>query len=216
MIPAILFDKFTYFVKQISKNVFKLINDENFKIMKKIILLLVAVAFSLTQLVAQTPTFIKGDKVLNLGIGLGSTLYSGAGFTGQIPPVSVSFEKGIVDNLLEKGILGIGGYLGYSSYKYENSNWGWKYSNIIVGARGSFHYPLVDKLDTYTGLLLGYNIATTKEIGTAIPGITSASVGGIVWSWYLGARYYFKENFGVMAELGYGISTLNLGISIKL
>ena len=42
--------------------------------MKKVLLSLVAVSFTLTQLVAQEPTFVKGDKVLNLGLGLGSTL----------------------------------------------------------------------------------------------------------------------------------------------
>lgn len=185
--------------------------------MKKIVLFLVVVAFSLTQLVAQEPTFEKGNKVLNLGIGLGSTLYSGTYYKSQVPPVSGSLEFGIVDNVLEKGVIGVGPYLGYSSYKYEYSGWGWKYSNVIVGARGNFHYPLVDKLDTYTGLLLGYNVASSKEFGNATPGWDySYSAGGVVWSWFVGARYYFSEKFGVMAELGYGIAYLNLGVSLKL
>jgi hypothetical protein len=185
--------------------------------MKKILTLLVVVAFSLGQLFAQESTFSKGDKVLNLGIGLGSTLYSGSFYKGQVPPISASYEVGIVDNVLEKGSIGVGGYLGYSSYKYEYSGWGWKYSNIIIGARGSFHYPLVDKLDTYTGLLLGYNIATSKEFGNAIPGFNySSSAGGLQTAWFLGGRYYFKETFAVMAELGYGISYLTLGISLKM
>ena len=48
--------------------------------------------------------------------------------------------------------------------KYEYSGWGWKYSNIIIGARGNFHYPLMNKLDTYTGLLLGYNVSSFKRV----------------------------------------------------
>lgn len=184
--------------------------------MKKIVLLLAVVLFSMTQLIAQEPTFSKGDKVLNLGIGLGSTLYSGSFYKSQIPPLSASFEVGVVDNILEKGVLGIGGYVGYSSYKYEYSGWGWKYSNIIIGARGNFHYPLVDKLDTYTGLLLGYNIASSKEFGNLTPGYDyNATSGGVVYAWFVGARYYFKDSFAVMAELGYGITYLNLGIALK-
>jgi hypothetical protein len=184
--------------------------------MKKILLMFVVVCFALTQLVAQEPTFVKGDKVLNIGIGLGSTLYSGTYYKSQIPPISASLEFGVVDNVIEKGVIGVGPYIGYSSYKYEYSGWGWKYSNIIIGARGNFHYPLVNKLDTYTGLLLGYNVASSKEFGDAVPGWDySYSAGGIAWSWFIGGRYYFKETFAVMAELGYGIAYLNLGIALK-
>lgn len=184
--------------------------------MKKLLLLGVTVCLSLTMLHAQEATFEKGDKVLNLGIGLGNTLYSGTYYKSQVPPVSASLEFGVVDNILEKGVIGVGPYLGYSSYKYEYSGWGWKYSNIIVGVRGSFHYPLVDKLDTYTGLLLGYNIASSKEFGNTVPGWDySYSAGGVAWSWFVGGRYYFKETFAVMAELGYGIAYLTLGVALK-
>lgn len=184
--------------------------------MKKLLLLLVVLSISLTQLKAQEPTFSKGDKVLNLGLGLGSTLYSGFYYKSLIPPLSASVEVGVVDNVLEKGVIGIGGYLGYSSYKYEVSNWGWKYSNLIIGGRGTFHYPLVDKLDTYAGILLGYNISTSKEFGTGPFGSTyHASSGGVVTAAFVGARYYFQNNFAVMGEFGYGISYLTLGVSLK-
>ena len=174
------------------------------------------VSFSFIQLAGQEPTFSKGDKVLNLGIGFGTTLYSGSYYKMQMPPVSVSFDVGAFDNIAKKGVIGIGGYLGYSRYKYEYSSWGWKYSNIIIGGRGTFHYPLVDKLDTYGGMLLGYNISTSKEFGTATPGYDyHASSGGVVYALFVGARYYFTDNFAAMAELGYGITFLNLGISFK-
>ena len=35
---------------------------------------------------------------------------------------------------------------------------------FIIGVRGSFHYPLVDKLDTYTGLALGYDISNPMSM----------------------------------------------------
>ena len=38
---------------------------------------------------------------------------------------------------------------------------------------------------------------------------------GINWSLFLGARYFFTENVGAFAELGYGISNLNLGVTFK-
>ncbi len=183
--------------------------------MKKILALMLLCFLSVPFISAQENEFVVGDKVVNIGIGLGSTLYSGSYYKSSVPPISISFEKGIIDGVLDKGVIGIGGYLGYSSYKYEYYGWGWKYSNLILGARGSFHYPLVDKLDTYAGILLGYNIATSKEFGTTV-GIDPYSGGGLVLSGYVGGRYYFNEKFAAMAELGYGISYLNLGIAIKL
>lgn len=184
--------------------------------MKKIVMIFALACFALTQLVAQESTFKKGDKVLNLGLGIGSTLYSGSYYKTKLPPVSASLEFGVVDNVLEKGSVGVGPYVGFTSAKWEyNADWYWTYTNLIIGARGNFHYPLVNKLDTYTGLLLGYDIVSSKEHGTAYGYDYNASGSSLAWSWFIGARYYFKENFAVMGELGYGIAYLNLGVALK-
>ncbi|MCD6660279.1 MAG: porin family protein [Lentimicrobium sp.] len=188
--------------------------------MKKVVITLFA-AFMALSLSAQDNLLTKGEKVVNVGIGLGSTLYSGSGYTSTIPPVSASFEIGVKDDVLDVGSIGVGGYLGYASskweYSYFGSTWGYKYTNIILGARGSFHYPLVDKLDTYTGLMIGFNIVSAKETGTVDPLYNySASSSGLIWSWYAGGRYYFTDNFAAMAEIGYGIAWLNLGVALKL
>ncbi|OFY77903.1 MAG: hypothetical protein A2V46_00375 [Bacteroidetes bacterium RBG_19FT_COMBO_42_7] len=178
--------------------------------MKKLLLMFVVACFALTQLIAQEPTFVKGDKVLNLSLGLGSHYYTSY-YKMQVPPVSASLEFGVVDNILEKGVIGVGPYFGYFSSKYAGY---WKTSYLVLGARGNFHYPLANKLDTYTGLLLGYNIVSYKDLDDYV-GDYSGSSSGIAWAWFVGARYYFKDNFAVMAELGYGIAYLNLGIALK-
>ena len=105
--------------------------------------------------------------------------------------------------------------VGYSSAKYEDAfdDWSWKSSTIIIGARGALHYALVDKLDTYTGLMLGYNIVSTKYTGSTNHG---ASGSGLSWAWYLGGRYYFNQSTAAFAELGYGVSVLNIGVAFKL
>ena len=182
--------------------------------MKKTALLILGAIFIIAQASAQTPSFSRGDKVLNLGVGFGSTIYIGSYYKMQVPPVSASFEYGIVDGILEKASVGVGGYLGFSSYKYEYSGSGWKYSNIIIAGRGTFHYPFVEKLDTYAGVLLGYNIGSSKVFGTPVGSDDISS--GLAYSGFVGARYYFKEKFGVMAELGYGITYINIGVAFKL
>jgi len=179
--------------------------------MKKLLLFLLVVVFSLTQLVAQESTFVKGDKALNLGIGFGSSYYGGY-YTSHMPAISASFEIGVADGILDKGSIGVGGYVGYSSAKYSNY---WKTSNFLIGVRGSFHYPLVDKLDTYTGLQLGYNVFSTKYIDNAYSGLYNASASSLNFAWFAGARYYFANNFAVMAEVGYGVAYLTVGVALK-
>lgn len=179
--------------------------------MKKLVLLSLCVCFSMLQLVAQESTFHKGDKVLNVGIGLGSTLYSGSLYKSGLPPLSGSLEYGVKDEVLEKVAFGVGPYLAFSSYKWSNY---YRYTNVIVGARGQLHYPLVDKLDTYAGLLLGYNIVSVKDLDP-YTGSFSGSASGVAWSLFVGGRYYFKDTFGVMAELGYGIAYFTIGIALK-
>jgi hypothetical protein len=187
--------------------------------MKKIVLVLMVALFSLSQLVAQESTFKKGDNVFNLGVGLGSTLYSGIGYTSAIPPLSLSFETCVADKIIDKGSIGVGGYLGYQSYKWQYTYFGskesWKYSDFIIAARGTFHYPFVKKLDTYTGVMVGFDVASVKWIGTGVAG-NRAAASRLVGEFLIGARYYFTDNFGVMCELGYGITYINFGINFKL
>jgi hypothetical protein len=184
--------------------------------MKKILVFILIFICLTTGAIAQN-TFVKGEKVLNLGIGLGSTLYTGGLYTSKIPPISASFEVGVKDNLFDaKSSLGVGGYLGFTGAKYQYGDWGFKYSNVIIGVRGVLHYQLIDKLDTYTGLLLGYNIVTAKEFGTEVFGYNyKSSASGLAYSWFVGGRYFFNDKFGAMLELGYGIAYLNLGVSLK-
>ncbi len=184
--------------------------------MKKLIAFSLIALFTLTQLSAQDPIFFKGDKILNLGLGLGTTLYTGSFYKMGIPPLSASLEIGVVDEIIEKGSVGVGPYLGFASYKWEYSGWGYKYTNIIIGGRGNFHYPLIEKFDTYTGLLIGFNIVSAKEFGNFIPGYDySSASSGLEWSWFVGGRYYFTETIAGMVELGFGIAYLNLGVSMK-
>jgi opacity protein-like surface antigen len=185
--------------------------------MKKLLTIFAIVFSSISVLQAQESMFNLGDKVVSLGIGFGSTLYTGSYYSRGVPPISIAYEQAIKDEVLEKGVIGVGGWLGYTSYKYDYLGWGYKYSNFIIGAMGSFHYPLVDKLDTYVGIGLGYNIASAKEFGT-IPGgyDYNVSSGGVVFAGMVGARYYFTDKIAVFAQAGYGISYFTIGVCFRL
>ncbi len=189
--------------------------------MKKLLAILIVAIFVLPTLNAQESEFNLGTKVLSLGIGIGNSLYSGAYYTSGVPPISFSYEQAIKDDVLEKGVIGIVGSIGYNSYKYRTTyggyDYGWNYSNIVIAAGGTFHYPLLDKLDTYGVLALGYNISSSKEYGNYWPGEDySSSSGGFVFGIYVGGRYYFNEHFAAFAQVGYGIAYLTFGVSYRL
>jgi hypothetical protein len=180
--------------------------------MKRLGLLLVVVAMTMSQLLAQESTFVKGDKVINVGIGFGG-YYTGSYYSSHMPALSGSFEVGVKDGIIDKGSIGVGGYVGFSSAKVSNE---WKDSNFIFGVRGSFHYPLVKKLDTYTGMMLGYNIYSGKALGGYSGPEYTYNSSAIAFAWFAGARYYFNPKIAGMAEIGYGISYLTLGVSFKI
>ena len=187
--------------------------------MKKITITLFA-AFLALSLSAQDNTFLKGDKVANLAIGFGGGYYSSyASGLSRVPFLSAAVDVGIIEDILDVGSIGVGGYIGYSSAKWESSSlgYGWKETSFVIGPRGTFHYPLVDKLDTYAGILLAYQNNSFKQTGEwgGYPGYDGGA-GGIYFSGFIGARYYFSDNFAVMLEVGSGgLSLANFGLSIK-
>jgi len=162
---------------------------------------------------AQTPSFELHDKVLNVGIGIGG--YN-TGYNATLPPLSASFEVGVKDNFLEKCVLGVGGYLAYAQYKQKSysGNDYWTYSKTEIGVRGSLHYPLIDKLDTYASLMLGYKLTGWTWNGMGTREKRTAGTGA-AFSLCAGARYYFTDKFAAMGELGLGICILNLGVALK-
>ena len=184
--------------------------------MKKIILLLIVTALFIMQGNAQN-TFNKGDKVVNLTVGLGNRLYSGGAYSKITPALAGSFEVGVKDELFdENSSLGVGGYIGYTGAEYNfGSGYGWKYTDLVIGARGSVHYQFIENLDSYAGVMLGYDIVSSKTFGSGTF-VGNATASGFDFALYAGGRYYFTERIAGVLELGYGIAYFNVGVAIKL
>jgi len=186
--------------------------------MKKVIFGLLVACFFAGTASAQIPTFTQSDNLAGISIGFGG-LYTGSGYTSKSPAISLYYEHCVVDNLWDsKSSLGIGGMLGFASAKWERpgGGGGYNHSNFFIGGRGTLHYAFVDKLDTYAGLMTGYNNVSDKQFGNTA-GIPSTVPGGFCWSLFAGARYYFTESFAAFAELnlGYYLPVMSLGISLK-
>ena len=173
---------------------------------KKVFLAVLAIVGSISIANAQE-VFHKGTTAINAGIGLGSYYNS-----LSIPPLSVSLDYGIVDNLINgnNGSISVGGFLGYTATKKFYGDAG--ASIAVLGARGAFHYQFAPKLDTYAGLMLSYDIVSSNYDAFA----NYIKGSRVDWSIFLGTRYYFTEKIGAFAELGYGFYNLNLGVTFKL
>lgn len=177
--------------------------------MKKIITL-VACLLCLAS-VASAQTFSNGTQVLNAGLGVGGDYGT---------PIAVSYEQGVYDIASDQSI-GVGGFVGYAASSEDFLYGEFKYSNIFIAAMANYHYTGFNNWDLYGGVRLGYNAATSSTewvdpSNESLYGdVYSASAGGIIYTAHIGARYYFSDNFGVNAELGYGIASLTIGVAYK-
>lgn len=170
----------------------------------------------------KTESFNKGTNVLSALVGAGSSL----GYLGNSPSpaISVNFEHGAWQ-AGDDGIISIGGYAGRKSFSYDyNYGSGYfysqKWSYTIIGVRSAYHYTGLDneKIDLYGGVMLSYNILSYsfKDNSGFFSGSTSSSYGsGTGFTGYIGGRYFFNPRIGANLELGYGVSHLNAGISLK-
>ena len=176
---------------------------------KKVFLAALALIGSVSLANAQE-VFHKGTTAINAGVGLGS-YYSGL----ALPPLSVSLDYGIVDNLINgnNGSISIGGFAGYTGGSQTYGTYKSSFSYIALGGRGAFHYQFAPKLDTYAGMMISYDIISTPDSWANYVWSYGSRVD---WSIFLGARYFFTEKIGAFAELGYGFYNLNLGVTFKL
>ncbi|HNP07120.1 MAG TPA: hypothetical protein PKN99_05820 [Cyclobacteriaceae bacterium] len=174
---------------------------------KNLILLLLVGGFILTSGTAFAQ-YEKGDKLLNIGIGVNS-YYSGG------IPVGASFEVGVTDE------ISVGGSVDYLSHNY-GSVFGsdWKFTAIYIGARGSYHFNELlnlsnEKVDVYGGLTLGYRSFSWSDsaFGT---GLGDSYGSGMFLGIYAAGRYYFSEKVGAFLEVGaVGSTNAKLGVAFK-
>lgn len=188
--------------------------------MKTKLFLLIAFILGISSVSKSQNTFTGGDQVANLGIGLGNFI-SGQGFKTTFMPVSLSYEFCAKEDLFDSNsALGVGALVGYYGAKYDvpNVNFGYNYNYALLGVRANIHYQFVDKLDTYLGGMLGYNLAVITNYGDKQykDSHPAPKSGGFDFAFYVGGRYYFLEKLALFSEVGYGISPVTVGLALKL
>jgi len=181
--------------------------------MKKFLVLLCVIVSVVTAADFEyASVFQPGEKIIQGGLGFGM-----AGMYGDvvIPPLSLSID---IPKEIEGFPLSFGAIVGLS--KSEYSYWSsstWSYTYFLIGGRGAFHHKFdSEKLDTYAGVMLGYNIVSYDYDG---PSSFTGYDGGesyLTYGFYVGGRYFFNEKWAAYGELGYGFGYINVGIAYKL
>lgn len=173
--------------------------------MKKSLFLFLA-AFLLVCSHAAFAQFNKGDKLLNLGIGVNSY------YNGGIP-LHASLEVGVTDE------ISIGGSFDYLGYRYRVGGVNYGFNAMYLGFRGAYHFSeLLDlntpEFDLYAGVSLGFrNFAWSDN---AYNGLGGRYGNGVYAGLFVGGRYYFQNNFGAFGEVGAGGSgNARLGLSFR-
>lgn len=176
---------------------------------------------------ANAQAFDVGTKHLNIGLGFGG-YYNYGYFSGsdhsQIPTIFLSYDQGIIADV-GPGIVGIGGFLGYSSstasYDYVGYSWKWSWTNFVIGARGTYHWPVEnEKVDLYGALGLGlwmqkYSYTDTDPFWDGSLDVDETYMD-LYYAFSVGGKYMFSPNFGVFGELGWDIAYLKVGVTLGL
>ena len=169
----------------------------------------------------QAQTYTAGTNTISLGVGLGSSIANGYTYGSQTPGLSFHYDRGIWE--VGPGVISLGAYVGYKEYKYsfndglgDNISEKWNYT--IFGIRGAYHFTglHVDNLDLYAGAMLSYNhlsYSYSDGQGGNSPGGSYGSDLGLTG--FVGAQYFFAGNLAAFAELGYGVSIIDVGLSYK-
>jgi hypothetical protein len=172
------------------------------------VIVLVCALLSLGEAQAQ---FQKGDRLLNIGIGVNSY------YNGGIP-LSAIYEVGITPQ------ISVGGGIDYLSHEYAYAyNYSRRFTALYIGARGSYHFNELlkindERFDVYGGLSLGFRSFTWS--GNAYNnyyGLDSSYGSGLFLGIHIGGRYYFTNRIGAFLELGgLGSTNARVGVTLKL
>jgi hypothetical protein len=183
--------------------------------MKKLLILLIffvlvsgsAFAFDILSF---PPPVEGGNILLDVGLGLRSTGYSGASWV--IPPLFVQVEYA-----LPVGVpISVGGLFTVSRYKYDFGGWlggyTWSWTDITIATRANWHWGLnISWLDLYTGLSLGWTISMFDSTSSLF---TGSDYSGFYTAFQAGAHFYFTQNIGAVAEIGHPY-WLKAGLALK-
>ena len=97
----------------------------------------------------------------------------------------------------------------------------------FLGLRGELKKGLGERFEVYGGGTLGYtfkNITESTSAGSKFirvsgeptPNDPNTSKGKMLYGGLVGSTFFVQKNVGLFAELGYGVSLLNAGVTVRI
>ena len=174
------------------------------KNMRKLVLFTIVTTFLGFSASAQ---YDQGQSDINAGVGFITLGIEGEGSL----PLGLSYDYMILDEIS----VGLGfNYLNSEVKLFGEPLYDVTYINIAL--RGLYHFDILDPLDTYGGVVLGY---TSASYGNFVDDdaenlYSSIDLSAIYYGIVGGIRYRFlNDQFGVFLEAGYAISPITIGLN---
>lgn len=170
----------------------------------------------------------QSHKKFQVATGIGiAPVYHGKNVNTDVPALNLQVTYLLSEN------FSLGAYAGYSAStsderifsdglrsKVENKT-------TAFAIRGEFKKDWTDRLQLYSGLMIGYKAFNLREIDTQTgelvqrepdaptPYNPNQPKGDLLYSAFVGTKYYFKDQIGVYGEIGYGLSLITIGTTFK-
>lgn len=194
--------------------------------MRNFIQLFTALCFVLSS----TMISAQSNSKFSLSAGIGALpTFIGDNATVNTPPINARITYQMTP------AFSLSGYVGYSSSTSSSpyiisdgkqslvSN-----KQTLMGLRGELKKNISKKFDVYGGALFGYNKNDIREFdkasgetvirdnNTPTPYNPDRKNGEFLYSGFVGTTFHLQKGIGLFAEVGYGVSLLNTGITIKI
>ena len=172
------------------------------------------------------PFFKIGENRASFGIGFG-WVHKG-NFTNQthFPSANFIIERSLVPFRLNQngvkreigflsGGLQFGFHHGLQNNDYFNQSWT---SYFLVPRISLYFHELFheddfsENIDIYGGIGLRLNFVSHHSTPAIVDNESGLKPG---FNFHIGGRYYFSNHFSVFCEIGYGLSVLTAGISLR-
>jgi hypothetical protein len=154
----------------------------------------------------------KGSFLIDIGTGLGFSSYGKM----VVPPLFAS-----VDYALPIGGIPftVGGFFGFTARRDERFYGDYKYTGYAFGGRFGYHPDLgVKNLNVYAVGGLGWYIfkgVYESKGGYSYP-YTDEDYSTFYFSADIGVRYFFTNNVGIFAEVGWSwLTVLKAGLALQ-
>ena len=169
----------------------------------------------------QAQHFAPGETHVSGGVGFLGTISYGSSLT-RLPGAFISVDHGTVIEA-GPGTVGIGGFLGLdgasNNVAYFGGSLKSSWTSVLAGARATWHFnDLGDsRFDVYGAVGAGIRYTSASVTSTSI--IVNNSTSSDVYPYLTfnaGGKYFFTPEWALLAELGYDIAWLKVGVAYQL